>query len=281
MMSIFIPSLPRPLQAVSTLSDDEGVPKAVSPKRRPGHRSARKRRLCPIQKSEEPMVLRRMIQSKCGCSGDCFAPFRSHPGFDSWYKLRKMLHAMTKLDKDEYAGAPRSSSQFSRFLSGLFFLFFRVHASKVFKLLQRQDGTCRGIRSIKFCDQMLCNKAFMRLVSVGKGRFHTINQAARRGEEWCPYDNRFVEKGPRVPNETRMAVHQFLSELYHEAAEYIPDGLNSNKRPRQGKRKIDGKDIDRTLIKHLPHGTINDYYLQCCSQNPRLKIGKKLFSNVT
>lgn len=131
---------------------------------------------------------------------------------------------------------------FLGFNSGLSF-FFLVRASKVFKLLQRQDPACRGIRSIKFCEHMVRNKAFLRLVSVGKGRFHNINQAARRGEEWCPYDNRFVEKGPRVPNETRMAVHQFLSELYHEAAEYIQDGLNSNKRPRQGNVRLTAKTL--------------------------------------
>lgn len=63
------------------------------------------------------------------------------------------------------------------------------------------------------------------------------------------------------------------------AAEHIPDGINSNKRPRQGAHKLDG-DISRAEIKHLPHGSIRDYWQQCCLANPHHKISRKLFSSV-
>ena len=79
----------------------------------------------------------------------------------------------------------------------------------------------------------------MKLFGIGKSRFATINSAVRRQEEHCPYDGRYVEKGPQLPSEKRMKVHEFLMQLYLESAEHIPDGVNSNKRPRQGLKKLD------------------------------------------
>ena len=77
----------------------------------------------------------------------------------------------------------------------------------------------------------------MKLVGLGKFRFKTLNGAARRGEEHCPYDGRYVVKGKRVPSEKWEKIHGFLMKLYLEVAEAIPDGLNSNKRPRHGHKK--------------------------------------------
>ena len=51
-------------------------------------------------------------------------------------------------------------------------------------------------------------------------------------------------------------------QLYLESAEHIPDGVNCKKKPRQGSKKLDRKGMDRSQIKHLPHGSINDYYVQ-------------------
>ena len=86
-------------------------------------------------------------------------------------------------------------------------------------------------------------------------------------------------KGPKTPSEARMKVHQWLTQQYMEAAEHIPDKLNSRKRPRQGSFKRDPKNMDTALLKHLPPGSICDYYSQCCAANPGVSISKKLFSS--
>ena len=120
----------------------------------------------------------------------------------------------------------------------------------------------------------------MRLLGMGKGRFHSLRHSAKEGHEFCPFDQRYIPKGPQLPSEKKTKVHEYLMQLYLEAAEPIPDGLNSNKRPRQGKHKLDPKNMNRSLIKHLPHGSIHDYYVQCCSINPMLNISKRLFNSV-
>lgn len=79
----------------------------------------------------------------------------------------------------------------------------------------------------------------------------------------------------------RQLVYHFLMTLYTESAEPKPDGLNSNKRPRQGQYRFDPKNLDRSAMKHLPHGSIMDFYRQCQSQHPDTKIGLKLFNSVT
>lgn len=121
----------------------------------------------------------------------------------------------------------------------------------------------------------------MKLLGVGKARFQKLNQAARKGEEWCPYDARFMMREKKAPSKTWEAVHTFLTQLYMEAAEPIPDGLNSNKRPRHGVKKIDSPNLERSQIKHLPYGSINDYWRQCVDANPGLKIGRKLFCSAS
>lgn len=118
----------------------------------------------------------------------------------------------------------------------------------------------------------------MKLLGVGKTRFHTLSYAARTGSQFCPYDLRFTPKGKRsVQSEKREKVHAFLTQLYEQTAEFIPDGLNSNKRPRRGTSKFDRPDLNRDSIKHLPYGTINDYFKQCVAAHPGLGIGRKLF----
>ena len=101
---------PRPnlLASVDDLSGDENIaPTAQSPlkicgkcRRRPARRKPQKVKHVPTR--VEPVRLRNLIQSKCGCQCDCFQPFRSPAQFDSWLKLRKMLHDMTKLEQDAY-----------------------------------------------------------------------------------------------------------------------------------------------------------------------------------
>lgn len=101
------------------------------------------------------------------------------------------------------------------------------------------------------------------------------------GAETCPYDGRFVPKGKQPPSEKRARVYQFLTQLYVESAEPIPDGLNSNKRPRSGEHKVDPTLMDRSEIKHLPPGTFNDYHRLCQSQMPEVKVSRKLFCSAT
>ena len=128
-------------------------------------------------------------------------------------------------------------------------------------------------------DFPICHRGIMKLRGIGKFRFQTLNQAVRSGADHCPVDQRFTPKGPRLPSEARHIVHDFLMELYLQAAEHIPDGLNSNKRPRQGSFKLDRKGMDRSQMKHLPPGAINDYYVQCIASNPGISISRKLFSS--
>jgi len=120
----------------------------------------------------------------------------------------------------------------------------------------------------------------MKMFGVGKRRFSTLNRAARNGQEHCPYDGRYIARGKPTMTLQREKVHGFLSRLYVEAAEHIPDGLNSNKRPRHGIKKLDDVSMDRTKIKHLPYGSINDYFRQCVAACPDVAISRKLFCDV-
>lgn len=117
----------------------------------------------------------------------------------------------------------------------------------------------------------------MKLIAVGKFRFRTLSSACRKGAEWCPYDLRYSVKQKRPRSEKWDAVHGFLTKLYVECAEPIPDGINSNKRPRQGDKKLDSKSLDRSKMKHLPYGTIGDYHRQCAAAHPNMTISRKLF----
>ena len=121
----------------------------------------------------------------------------------------------------------------------------------------------------------------MKLVGVGKLRFGKMRAATLKGEEHCPFDMRFVSREPKDPSDARQTVYHFLMTLYNEAAEPIPDGLNSNKRPRQGEHRFDPKNLDRSGMKHLPAASIMDYFRQCQSQHPAKQISRKMFSSVT
>ena len=149
---------------------------------------------------------------------------------------------------------------------------------EVFNLLKAQDPiACRGSRHLQFLGNPLCNKGFMKLLGVGKYRFNTLSGAARRGEAHCPYDGRYMVRGKRVPSEKREQIHGFLMKLYLEVGEAIPDGLNSNKRPRHGDKRLDAPSLDRREIRHLPHGSINDYWRQCQAALPDVVVSRKLF----
>ena len=139
---------------------------------------------------------------------------------------------------------------------------------------------CRGSRHFKLLGQLLCYRGFCKLLGIGKGRFSTLSKACRAGEG-CPFDPRFIPKGQQPASEKRDLVFQFLSDLYHDVGEFIPDGLNSNKRPRHGTAKIDPKDMPRDAIKHLPAASISDYHRQCKDQLKDQSISRKLFCQVS
>ena len=121
----------------------------------------------------------------------------------------------------------------------------------------------------------------MKFVSIGKSRFRTIYKAAKNGEASCPFDLRFCPRGEQTMGPKAECVHQFLTKLYEETAECLPDGINSNKRPRQGRDRFDPPEMDRDNVKHLPPGSIREYHAQCQALYPQHTISKKLFSSVS
>ena len=112
-------------------------------------------------------------------------------------------------------------------------------------------------------------------------RFRKLNNAAKDGQEVAPLDGRFLPKGPPKQSHKRSLVYDFLYNLYITAGEVLPDSAHSssNKRPRQGSYKHDGKNLDRTKIRHLPPGKFTDYYRLCTAEFPQEKISKKLFTS--
>ena len=119
----------------------------------------------------------------------------------------------------------------------------------------------------------------MKMMGIGKHRFEVLAKAARDPEcQHCPYDPRYVPTGPKPSSEKRARVYDFLLELYDQVAESIPDGLNSNKRPRRGLLRTDPESMQRETIKHLPAGSINDYWRQCKASLRDESVSRKLFS---
>lgn len=142
------------------------------------------------------------------------------------------------------------------------------------------EDACRGSRRLKVCGQLVCGRGFMKLLGVGKRRFQKLGKAARMGEEYCPYDARYISRGQKEPGHKWQKVFDYLMDMYNNVAEHIPDGLNSNKRPRQGKFKLDDPNMDRSSIRHLPPGSISEYHKQCQNAVKDESISRKLFCSV-
>ena len=156
-----------------------------------------------------------------------------------------------------------------------------IHCIQVYDLIHNTtEAACRGIRHMSYEGYLVCNRGFRILMGIGQGRFARMRAASRAGEKFPPFDARYIARGKKPPSEARSKVHGFLSKLYYETAEFIPDGLNSNKRPRQGDNRRD-REMDRTKIKHLPPASIGDYHLQCVAALPEIKVSKKLFVSVS
>ena len=142
------------------------------------------------------------------------------------------------------------------------------------------EDACRGSRYLQICGQLVCHNGYMKMMGIGKHRFSVIGQAVRRGDAYCPFDLRYIPRTPKKPSPKWTKVYDYLMEMYTNVAEVIPDGLNSNKRPWQGKFKIDNPNMDRTRIKHLPSGSINEYHKQCQAAVKDDSISRKLFCSV-
>lgn len=93
-------------QPVTDLSDDENqvVPVAKPVQQRRRISCGFKGQVIKHRGDSVMRKLRRLVESKCGCNGDCFKPYREPiKEFDKIVNLRKILGAMTKLEQDNEA----------------------------------------------------------------------------------------------------------------------------------------------------------------------------------
>lgn len=241
------------LPSVTALSDAEDDQVVVAEHVVPGlDPIPSKKRKLDSYTSASPKILKRILASKCGRKrAKCFKPFLDHtPLYEKLLLLRQRLRKYTKLEMDEF----------------------------LLNMLKSQPKR-HGKIHLRYLNHNVCNKAWMRMVGVGKSRFTALRKAVSSNSEFCPFDMRYTQKVPKPASATREAAHEFLTKLYLEVAEPIPDGINSNKRPRQGRHRQDKPDLDRRTMKHLPYGTISDYHRQCQLELPDHKIGRELFAN--
>lgn len=147
---------------------------------------------------------------------------------------------------------------------------------------QRTEST-RGCRHLELFGEPVCNKGFLKLLAIGKLRFQRLCAPARDPQVLdCPVDQRYTPKG-RQGTEKEQIVFDFLQGLYSTAAENLPDcpsASTSNKRPRHGSCKRDDPDMDRSQIRHLPPGTIQDYLRLLQADHPNVKFSANLFARV-
>ena len=167
-------------------------------------------------------------------------------------------------------------------LETVFLVFVFEICDKVFNLLRGHEEPTRGCRHLTLLGFPMCNRGFCRVLGIGNTRFTTLNQSVKAGAPVPPLDGRRRPKQGLAPlNHKRSLVFDFLNNLYLTAGETIPDGghTSSNKRPRQGAHKFDGK-LDKSKLRHLPPGKFADYYRLCTSENPVAQISHKLFLSV-
>ena len=94
------------LKSVEALSDEENHCNEPPQKRaRRQSRGFLRKGATQELLSDDPVKLRRLINSKCGCKSNCFQPFRSNQKlYDEWSALRNRFNKMTKLEKDNLVG---------------------------------------------------------------------------------------------------------------------------------------------------------------------------------
>ena len=175
-------------------------------------------------------------------------------------------------------------------------------------MLKRQGPQER--RALRLLNHSVCQRSFRLLLGLGKRRFQRLRNAVINDEQECPVDQRFSPRAySRFPDDgVRPAIVQFLRTLYHTTAEPLPEAVSSqtgsgnhpgqdegsrvklgpqNLVRRRGKRprhfcKYDSAEERGHLstAKFLPPGTILDYLELCRTENPSLKIGRKVFTRV-
>lgn len=104
------------ISSVTHLSDDEpecqGRPRPV--KRRRVSRGFRPKWETMPARSHQAIV-RSIVVKKCGCSCDCFKPFRNNSElFDQVVEKRKSLAHMSKLEQDEHVSLLEKHIQIGR-----------------------------------------------------------------------------------------------------------------------------------------------------------------------
>ena len=154
--------------------------------------------------------------------------------------------------------------------------------TEIFNVLNNQDESCRGTRSLRFLGSPICHRGLCKLLAIGLNRMQSFCRAIKKGALIAPLDGRFVPKGKGKQTEKRGLVFDFLNNLYLTAGEYLPDSAHpsSNKRPRHGNYKLDDKALDRKKLRHLPPGKFSDYHRLCQAEFPDEVISKKLFCSV-
>ena len=100
---------------VEQLSDDEGrnfssnsVPdfrkKDAQPKKLPGRR---KSKVKFMNTSVDARSIRYRVDGRCGCSCQCFRPYRTSTVFARVLQERTTLQLMSKLEQDKYVGSSK------------------------------------------------------------------------------------------------------------------------------------------------------------------------------
>ena len=144
----------------------------------------------------------------------------------------------------------------------------------------------RGVLCLNLLGNQVCNKAFIRLLSLGKSRFWTLRRSALKGHRTCPLDKRFIPRAKtKPPSKKRSFVFEYLDHLYLTVAESLPDRARNHKRPRSFAEKRDTAltDHQSKRARQLPPGSFRDYLRLCqekwASVSGDGPISYKLFSS--
>ena len=178
-----------------------------------------------------------------------------------------------------------------------FYVLLFSGADQVFQLLKNQD--LRQKRGLVLQGEHVCQRSFRMMLGLGKQRFGRLRAAVINQQEDCPIDQRFLpRKYAHLPKDTvRPRVVEFLQKLYESTAEPLPEAYSvqapvavgqpqvmvrrRGKRPRHLFKTDDQLDKSqkghKAGAKFLPPGTILEYLELCRTENPDVKIGRKVF----
>lgn len=205
-------------------------------------------------------------------------PFEPTMSLLTWWTCERFCCSWRKLNRTSMY-----DPQFfivSNSMQALYITIFFVETFEVFNMLRNHDDApLRGCRSLTLLGHPICRRGFMKALGLGKGRFRSLNAAARSGLDVCPLDRRYMPKGAGPQSAKRSMVYDFLYYLYQTCGEELPDKHHSSKRPRHGKFKQDPKNLDLGKMRHLPPASFADYFRLCQMEHPDANISLKLFKN--